>query len=697
MIFLYELLGMLLWPLVVLVVGLHPRLRGHFGERMGRVPFEVEPGAVWIHAASLGEGRAAEALVPLVRGPGRAVLRTCTSDTARQQRIGADQTVCLPVDLTPVVGPWLDRLRPRLLILVEGDLWPAMLAACRRRGIPVVVVGARVGPGTKRLRALPGVWGPVTRGITWLPNDAASAAVVGGAPIGELKREASTVPPVLAWTRDTLVAGCTHEGEEVAVLDAIAALTARPLLVLAPRDPRRFSEVGELLDARGERWAPRSALARDVPEGVDVVLLDTIGELAGLYTNAKVAFIGGTFDPRVGGHSPAEAQAAGIPVVHGPFNENHTAAFEAGESILALAPDDLADAFAEALALVRAPRVPVAPTASHAAQVALRPFLEGRIPPERALRPLLFPFAWVWRVLVATRPRRLARAPMPVISVGALTAGGSGKTPVAAWIATFLADADPVVVSRGYRRRSGNDVRLSGEAGELGDELAMLARRGLRVASAPDRLAGIHEAQKRGARVAILDDGLQNGAVARDLEIVVIDARWPTGGGTIPVGNARVPLEWLSKADVVWVNHGAFPAELRRYLRKDAIIVRARYRPVKWVYRGSDLALTSIPKRPAVAFAGIARPEGFFQLVRDLGVTVARTWVFPDHHAFVWADLQSIEAWLDDHVVLTTEKDAARLPSTAQVYALIVEPELVEGRAALEAKLREIAARASSA
>jgi tetraacyldisaccharide 4'-kinase len=692
-ILLYCLLTTLLLPLVALIVGIHPRLRTHAGERLGRVRLEVEPGAIWIHAASLGEGRAAEALVAALRPHvnGAPILRTCTSNHARDQRTGADQTTCLPVDVPIVVGAWLDRVRPRCLLLVEAELWPALLRACRRRGIPVVVVGARVGPGLRRIQSVPGLWAALTRGIRWLPADAVAAAIVGGTPLGELKREAPVRGPTLTWPGEAIVAGCTWEGEESVLLDTMRVLEPRPLLVLAPRDPARFEDVARLLNERRERWARRSSLGGSVPADVQIVLLDTVGELAGLYGKARAAFIGGTFDARVGGHSPAEPQAAGCPVVHGPFTDGHTAAWGEVESYPALSPDDLPMAFVEAFSAVR-PARPALGAAARAAE-ALAPLLTGPIPIERPLRPWLYPLVPFWMLGVQLRPRANRRAAVPVVSVGALTAGGTGKTPVAAWIARHLAEYDPVVVSRGYGRRRGDDVRLSGEVTDLGDELVMLARRGVRVASAPDRFAGIEAAVQRGARLAILDDALQYGDVARDLEVVVIDARWPLGGGPIPVGSARLPRSWLQKADVVWVNHGPLPASLAAHVRPGAIVVQARYRPVGWLYQGHRLPLSALPSRPAAAFAGIARPEGFFQDVRDLGVSLDRAWIFPDHHPYAWSDLQSIEAWLDDHVVVTTEKDSARLPPSAAVHALLIDIEIVEGRAALEARLGALAQR----
>jgi 3-deoxy-D-manno-octulosonic-acid transferase len=669
---LYLLGASLAAPLVIAVVLVHPRLRVHAGERLGAVSAGLEPGAVWIHAASLGEGRAAEGLIAALRAqdPGVTILRTCTSDVARGQRIGADDTLCLPIDVPVVVGAWLDRVRPRCLVLVEAELWPALLVACRRRAIPVALVSPREARGVRRLRRIGPLWRAITRDIVRIE--------------GDLKRAAPLGVPAVRWDGEAIVAGCTHEGEEEALLDAMERFPHRPLLVLAPRDPRRFERVADLLRARGVRWSRRSTVGDRVPPDVRVLLLDTLGELPGLYSLARVAYIGGTFNPSVGGHSPAEAAAAGCPIVHGPFTESNAAAFAALETWPALMPDELGESLEAAWAAAR--QVTAGGSAEGVAH-ALRPLLGAPVPPERWLRPWLAPLAAAWLVAVRLRPRPLKRAPIPVISVGGVTAGGSGKTPVSAWIARQLAEREPVIVARGYGRKRGADARLDGEAADLGDELAMLLRRGFRVASCPDRLAGIRAATKDGAGLAVLDDGLQYGDVARDLEVVVLDARWPGGGGPIPVGTARVPWSWLARADVVWVNHGPVCEEIRRSIRPDAVVVEARYRAKGWIRRGEQIPLDAIPPLPAVAFAGIARPEGFFSLLRRLGVLVDRTWTFPDHHAFTWNDLQSIEAWLDDHIVVTTEKDAARLPEDSAVYALRVGMEIVTGQSELEAVL----------
>lgn len=688
MILLWELALTLLSPLVAALAALVPALRAGYGERLGAVVPEVEPGAVWVHAASLGEGRAAAGLLPALRAaaPGIEVIRSATSPLGRAQEVGADQSLCLPLDAPPFVAAWLDRVRPRALVLVEAELWPCLLAACRRRGIPVALVQARLGRGMRRLRALPGAWPALTRGIRFYAADAGTGAELGCPVTGDLKATAPRPARALDWgERPALVAGSTREGDEAALLAAWRGLRGRPLLVLAPRVKERFEPVWRLARSAGFAVARRSALLGPVPPEVEVVVLDSVGELAGLYPYAGAAFVGGTFDAALGGHSPSEAVAAGLSVVRGPEIHAHAARWAEVPAFVARTPGELPAALAAALATP--PREPPGEAAATRTAAALAPLLAAPIPPERPLRPWLWPLAGAWLVGTIVRPRPARRVGVPVVAVGALTAGGSGKTPVAARLAEALAERRPALVSRGHGRDPGGEARGAGSAARLGDEAAMLAARGLVVWTAPDRRRAIAEAVRDGAGLVVLDDALQYGGVARDLEVVVVDARWPGGGGPIPVGTRRVPWAWLRRADVVWVHHGPLPERLAGWLRPDALVVEARYEAVGWTHRGRAAPLASLPVGPVFAFAGIARPEGFFSTLRRQGVRPTRCHVFPDHHRYTWAELQELQNWADDHVVVTTEKDAARLPADAPVWVLRVEPVIVRGEAELRARL----------
>jgi tetraacyldisaccharide 4'-kinase len=423
---------------------------------------------------------------------------------------------------------------------------------------------------------------------------------------------------------------------------------------------------------------------------VEVVLLDTVGELAGLYRPGVVAFGGGTLVAEVGGHSPAEADAAGCRLVRGP-HVHANATWSAVNAEVAADTPDLQRVVRAALAAPPAPAGWVEPSAGPAAVSAMGRELASPAPKEEPLRPWLAPLALAWRVGVALRPAPRWAMPVPVVSVGALTAGGSGKSPVAAWFAHELRARSPLVVARGYGRAPGADVRREGGAERLGDELAMLALDGIAVASAPDRSRAIQAAVRAGWRgVAILDDALQDGRLRHDLEVVVLDARWPEGGGLLPVGTRRLPLGALARADLLWVNHGAFPAHLIRYIRAEAPCVTARMVPVGWRSSAGMSGLDTLQRVPVLAFAGIARPAALAATLRRLGFPEVELLAFPDHHAFASDDLRAIEQRASGRPLVCTEKDLVRLPASFPVRALAVRlevdsPEVV--RAVLEAKL----------
>jgi tetraacyldisaccharide 4'-kinase len=618
---LFRLVGLLALPLLLL----HPRARRHIVNLAA-----PDPGFVWIHGASAGEHVAAKALGRVI---GPEVFRT--SSSWRTPVVGAFPA---PLDLPFVIEPWLDRARPSMLVLVEAELWPGWIKGCERRGIPVVVVNARQGRGTDRLRRLRTAWRWLTRSVQFVPQ----------AETGDLKLSAEIRDATFALGRAAFVAGSTREGDEERVLAAWRTLSEpRPLLVLAPRHLARVPEVERLL--AGEKWRRRS----DGFDGeTDVLILDTMGELAGLYRQARAAFIGGTFDSQLGGHSPAEALQAGLPVIRGPYAHANPAAWSAGIVLTG----ELSNAMRTALQLG-----PQAPATNTAAERAASLLPEPHTPPSTVARPWLLPVA---RMLVRDRPPlRVDRAPIPVVSVGSLVAGGAGKTPVARWLTERIDGA--WIVAGGYRRGGGPEVRTSGD---LGDELEMLARAGLRVVSSPDRLAGVREAASRGARIAILDDGFQHRQLHRDLDVVCIDARWPDGRGPIPAGEAREPWDALERADWVWVNHGPFevtwtePTVVAQHVARDWLI-DAKPAPLSAVSGPIDVA------------CGIARPEGFLSSLLRLGLEVRSFRAVGDHRPL---------GRLAPGTVVT-EKDAARLPPDAPVRVLRMDLQVDGAEPLLEA------------
>lgn len=647
---LWRLAGLLCLPLLLL----HPGARRH----VWRVP-APEPGRTWIHGASAGEHRVVSTL-QTAHGPG-------TWPTSGSARTAVPAAAPAPWDLPFVVERWLDRARPGRLVLVESALWPGWLAACRRRGIPVTLVHARPGGGTARWRRLGPVWRWLVQGVE----------VLNQTQTGDLKAEAPVMaaPPI---TGPLLVGASTRGGDEARLLAAWSRLPEpRPRLVVAPRHAARFDAVHALLTAGGHRVARRSTGA---PLDSKVVLLDSMGELAGVLAQAQAAFIGGTFDRGLGGHAPTEATAAGLPVVAGPHREANPAAW--AEARLHPTAADTPDALAAALAAaLSAGPGPVPRQEGRAAQVVAA--LPGpRTPAETNARPLLWPLVPLVHALGRRRSAwsgPTVRASLPVVSVGGLTAGGSGKTPVAAWIAAQIPGA--WVLGRGHRRPGGGaDVRI-GRPGiqpmrPLGDELEMLRRRGIPVVSCPDRLRGAQAAAEAGARVVVLDDGFQHRKLHRDLDVVCIDARWPTGRGPIPVGTGREGWGALSRADVVWV-HNVRDLEVPLPIPGPGASlpqVRSEAVPDHWRTPDGQRPLDACGSEPMPVAAGVARPGGFLGQLVDLGVRVSTLDLRPDH-----APLDGVPAG-----AVMTEKDAARLPEGAAAHALVCRLDVAGGDALLQ-------------
>jgi 3-deoxy-D-manno-octulosonic-acid transferase len=332
------------------------RYREGFAQRLGAVPPALRhTGAsgkiIWLHAVSVGELFAAARLVQELREslPDWTVVISTTTATGQKiarERFGTDAVFYLPLDFAFAVRPYLRALQPRLLILMESELWPRLLVECERAAIPVAVVNARISdrsfPRYLRLRAL---WRPLLRKVhLFLAQGEETAERLRqiGVPAervqvsGNLKYDLLAPPPnavaarleFLLRDRKLIVAGSTLSGEERMLLAAWTEIVqAKPetVLVLAPRHPQRFPEVAELLLAGDFDWLRASSQEfrheRGTLPGGAILLLDTLGDLASVYELASVAFIGGSLVPS-GGHNPLEAARFGVPVLMGPSCQN---------------------------------------------------------------------------------------------------------------------------------------------------------------------------------------------------------------------------------------------------------------------------------------------------------------------------------------------------------------------------------------
>ena len=614
---LYSLLGWFALPWL----WMHPKARRH----MSSLP-APSPGCIWVHGASAGEHQAARALCSALSSP---YWRTYSS-----WRTPIPDAFPAPLDLPVVRDRWLDRARPQMLILVEAELWPGWIQACRQRNIPIAVVNARQSRSTNRWKRL-GLWKWLTHGLTVIPIE----------DIGDLKTAAPTVASPFHVDRPYLLGASTHPADETALLAAWETLPNRPLLILAPRRVDRTNTLLKHLSKHSVQLRSQMPLKSTT----EILILDTYGELAGLYANAQAALIGGTFDEQVGGHSPAEAISNGCAYVYGPHTSRNTDSFAHGEGILVESPAHLTEALQRAILATAQPL-----RADPEQAVARLP--EGQTPTERPARPWLKPFAPLWVKWGSRQPSYSAppdSAPIPIISVGGLSAGGTGKTPICAWLAE---QADGLwISSRGYRRpKDGPVLRvLDG----LGDEAEMLKRRGLKVISCPDRFLAAHYAAEQGAKGLIIDDGFQHRRLNRQLNICSINMHWPTSRGQIPVGWAREDWSAHERAHILWLHQ--YDSSLPCPPLSNRPKVRSQLIPSHWWHRGQSYPLSHLQGAFAVA-VGIAHPEAFLTALHQLNIAIDHLFQFPDHHPLPELPTGCI----------VTEKDAARLPPDADVWAL---------------------------
>lgn len=756
---LYRIVQANIWPLVLFYFLYRALIDRGYGaslpERLGWLPRsfrQIGPGAIWLHAVSVGETLASvEFLRKLGAGLPHAPIFVSVSTlagraTADDKLRGiVDGVFYAPLDFVWVVRRVLRALQPSVVVIAETEIWPNLFREVKRTGAGLLMVNGRISdrafPRYLRYRWIFRAALSHVDGVLAQSREMAERFVAIGAPAvrvkaaGNFKNDFEPKPaaadsrvrrliesarPRHVWIAASTMPPQENCAEDDVVLDAFRKLAPdHPglLLILAPRKPATFG-------ATAAKLAGLSHLRRSQLRETDelplpgVLLLDSIGELSGLFGLADVVFMGGTL-VNTGGHNILEPALFGKPVIAGPHMENFRATAEefrtarasveiAGADELAPAIARLLDAPEEAHALGRrAMECAESQRGASAAAVSdVVKLYQSGLPRYRHALPALMagrPLQSAWTAGARTVRKTPKKLEAPVISIGNLSMGGTGKTPCVLYVAEMLKKrgAKPGILTRGYGRVS-HEALLTIAPGEripsyhTGDEPQIFLRsRVAPVGIASNRYAaGKALIAAFGCDTLLLDDGFQHRGLARDLDIVLVDALDPlAGGGVFPLGRLREPFRAIERASLVVITRSEFsdlaPAierELRQWNSKAPVFL-ARLRPCAWVRAstGESFPPDAPPFRRPGTFCGLGNPLSFRRTLGQLGIEPAAWEEFEDHHRYKGRELHRMRRSFEEagaDAMATTEKDAVNLPDMPEempIYYLRIAMEIDRG------------------
>lgn len=708
--------------------------------RFGGLPFAVTaPGGVWLHAVSVGEVMSAPGLLRGLRErlpdtPLYVSVSTVAGHALAQERLKdiADGVFYAPIDACFAVRRVLRAMKPGLVVILETEIWPNLWRETKRSGSRLLVLNARISDrAMPRYRQMAWFFGPVLRQADaiyaqserdverYLELGAAAGCVFFG---GNLKydftpAEDGAAAEIAEWVErqgpaEVVIAASTmpamhsdDSDEDDLTLAAYTELASnRPglLWIHVPRRPARFEEAARKLEKAGIRYARRTAL-RDI-ELPGVMLLDTIGELSGLFELADVVFMGGTLVQR-GGHNILEPAFAERTVIAGPHMENFAEIAElftregglvriggAGELAGEIArwlddPAGRAEMGAKAKELAASQRGATALAVAAAAEW----LEESWLTPVHTIgaRVFLTPMAWLWRwgarrdqAKQMLDRKKLLR---PVICVGGLTMGGSGKTPMVLHLASHFRALGkmPAILTRGYRRLSPDKCTVLPAGGRApvaltGDEAQIFVRSAIAHLGIGGDRAAVGEAllKELPADLILLDDGYQHRRLERDFDLLLLDAQNPVSAGQLfPLGRLREPVEGVGRADAIVLTRTQRGREYRqlhlrlRQWNPNAPIFRSQVRPEAWVeYPQGGARDLELGIEKAAAFCGLGVPAAFWAVLRRMGMRTCFRWSFGDHHQYRPWDLRRLRSHAEEagaEALLTTEKDVMNLPEGA--------------------------------
>jgi 3-deoxy-D-manno-octulosonic-acid transferase len=681
----------------------------------------------------VGEISSCVALIEELRKrlPGERVFLSCGTIAGRQlaqrrlmdgQKPLADGLFYLPFDFVFAVRRVLRTLRPSLVVVMETEIWPHLFREVKRTKASLAVVNGRISdkafPKYRRFRGLVGAALSYTDALFVQGEiDAERYTELGGRNVedaGNLKYDfdppKAAIPDAIARFVDLLrpdriwIAASTMppaDGEDIDEDDAVIGAWAphvsnRSLLILVPRKPERFDLAAEKLRMAGIPFVRRSELERGLPNPLpNVLLLDSIGELASLFQLPAVVFMGGTLARR-GGHNVLEPALFGRPVLVGPHMENFAgiaADFRKAAALIDLASAaELGEWFgrtvsgsAADLSLLHrlGERGKALAESKRGAKGRIAARLveqyDWAVPEYRwpiGIDQTLGMLSWIWRFggwikRYRTKPIRL---PVPVVSVGGLAMGGVGKTPIVRALAEFYRTKPPAILTRGYGRKSKETLILDKGASvqneATGDEPQQYLRDGVAfIGIGSDRGAvGRQVYDRLRPGICLLDDGFQHARVERDFDLVCLDARDPFGGGFVfPKGWLREARAALQRASAIVLTRAEAHREYRGVnhclseVAPGVPVYRGVLRPTNWVRLadGKRLPPDVLREREGIVLAGIGRPDAFLRMLEALGVRIVRSVIKSDHHVWTPGELEELPR---GSLIVTTEKDFVRMP-----------------------------------
>jgi len=817
--FLYNLAAILIVTIIIPIFVLRATRERGFIERIkqsfGFYPQETiekvaGKNAIWVHAASVGEIVATSPLVREFRKvfPDSPILVSVVTtggyEMAHRIIKDADAIIYFPLDLPFLASRVVGRIRPRVFLPVETELWPNFLKKAKQLDVPVMMVNGRI--SDRSVKQYKYLFGMLREMIGTVKCFAMQSSIDAdyimrlGAPrelvtvtgntkfdqaytsVSAEERAALIEELGLSGASRIMIAGSTHRGEEELVLAAFKAVREKDpgvRLIIAPREVLRTMEVEHLCRKAGFTVTTRKELQKgDAARGEDIVILDTVGELGRVYGLGDVIYIGGSLIPH-GGHNILEPAAHGKAIIvgnqmfnfkdiHALFrNRNAVVTVTNGEELtretLRLFGDaaERARLEAETLAIInenkgaseKSARILVEMLETYESRRSIRAqerivghrvratqkvanfqtyFIdlvhdkEVRGISRRLIMGVFYVFSLIYEQLVNLKLTmyrwgwaKKERLDCYVISLGNVTVGGTGKTPTAQHLAREISDMGyrVAILNRGYRAKWRGEVgivsdgrTLKMDAETAGDEAFMLAKHLPNVPvliGAQRAVTGRYAIEHFGAEVAILDDGYQHWQLARDMDILLVDAVNVFGNGyLLPRGTLREPLSHIDRADVCLMTKvdqaapGAIAHiwETFRSYNQDGLILESIHQPRQFVRLSDwyeDIAAGGVPVtemegKKVLAVSAIGNPASFEQTLADLGIEMVESMRYPDHHDYGERDMAEVlyrAETLGVEAIVITEKDAVKVPGDVvrakwriPMYVISVEVTLQKGR-----------------